>query len=73
AAAEQPAAATPPAAASSTTAPAQRGAAAAPAAGQKNEQGPAQPQRTSELPALIRGAQPVLPAGLMAFANPGQN
>jgi murein L,D-transpeptidase YafK len=33
---------------------------------------PADRQRTSELPALIRGAQPVLPAGFMAYAPPGR-
>ncbi len=67
-AAEQPAAApaAPPSAASSTSAPAQRGA-SAPASGQRNVQGSGEPQRTSELPAIIRGAQPVLPAGLLAY------
>ena len=39
----------------------------APAPAQRNVQGSSQPQRTSELPAIIRGAQPVLPAGLMAY------
>jgi hypothetical protein len=66
-AAEQPAAVpAAPAAASTTAPPAQRGA-AAPASGQRNVQGASQPQRTSELPALIRGAQPVLPEGLRAY------
>ena len=34
----------------------------------RNGQTVTPPQRTSELPAIIRGAQPVLPAGLMAFS-----
>lgn len=74
-AAEQPAAATQPApaesaATSAPATPAQRRA-TAPAARSSNAEGAAkpatQPQRTSELPAIIRGAQPVLPLGLTAF------
>ncbi|MFN3889916.1 MAG: L,D-transpeptidase family protein [Beijerinckiaceae bacterium] len=67
--AEKPAEAQPAPTAAAPAERAQRGAAAA--TPQRNVQGapaPAsQPQRTSELPAIIRGAQPVLPAGLMAF------
>lgn len=61
-----------PAADATPAAPAQRGA-SAPATGQRNVQRPAatanQPERTSQLPAIIRGAQPMLPAGLTAFAS----
>lgn len=35
---------------------------------QRNVQQPAQPQRGAELPPMIRGAQPVLPEGLSAYA-----
>ena len=72
--AEQPAPAAQPAptAASAPTAPAQRGA-TAPTAGSRKVEGSAKPatppQRTSELPAIIRGAQPVLPQGLTAFTT----
>jgi hypothetical protein len=69
-ASEQPAPAAAPAPPAAAAAPAerrQRGAATT----QKPpvEQNAAQPQRSSELPPIIRGAQPVLPAGLMAFTQ----
>jgi murein L,D-transpeptidase YafK len=38
------------------------------APGQRNVQRPEQPQRSSALPDMIRGAQPVLPEGLSAYA-----
>lgn len=69
-ASEQPAPAAAPAPPAAAAAPAerrQRGAATT----QKPpvEQNAAQPQRSSELPPIIRGAQPVLPPGLMAFTQ----
>ncbi len=58
-----------PAAAAPTPAPAPAPAARTPAAsGQRNVQRPEQPQRNSALPDMIRGAQPVLPEGLSAYA-----
>lgn len=67
---EQPADATPASAAAPATA-AQRGAATTTSSRQRNVQDAKQPQRTSELPAVIRGAQPPVPAGLSAFASFG--
>ncbi len=56
-----------PAAAAAPAERRQRGAATTPKP--PAEQNTAQPQRSSELPPIIRGAQPVLPAGLMAFTQ----
>jgi murein L,D-transpeptidase YafK len=68
-ASEEPASATstPAAAAPAPAAPVQRGA-AAPAARLPHAQRQRDQQRTSELPAMIRGAQPLLPPGLTAYA-----
>ncbi len=60
-----------PAAAAAPAAPAQRGATAPTARSRTiddNAKPAVQPQRTSELPAVIRGAQPVLTQGLTAFS-----
>jgi murein L,D-transpeptidase YafK len=69
-ASEQPAPEAAPAPPAAATAPAdrrQRGAATTPRPA--SEQATSQPQRSSELPPIIRGAQPVLPAGLMAYTQ----
>lgn len=42
------------------------------ASGQRNVQRPEQPQRNSALPDIIRGAQPVIPEGLSAYAPIGR-
>lgn len=65
-----PAAGSAPAAVTPPAVPGQRGA-TAPATRARNVDGSAKPaippQRTSQLPPIIRGAQPVLPSGLTAF------
>jgi murein L,D-transpeptidase YafK len=65
-ASEQPAPEPQQAAPAAPAEPRQRGAATA-TPRPRNGQTAAPAQRTSELPAIIRGAQPVLPAGLTAF------
>lgn len=71
ASAEQPASAeqTAPASASAPVTPAQRGATAPSRKVEGSAKPATPPQRTSELPAVIRGAQPLLPQGLTAFTS----